>query len=83
MADPHTPAAHDAYVHGSQEINEQVSTFHAFVLLAKWGSLVTACILLFLVMWFAPNGSFFGGLIAAVVLGAAGWWFLHERKPAH
>lgn len=83
MADPHPADAHHDYVRGSQEISEQVSTFHVFVMLAKWGSLATACVLLFLVMWFGPTGSFFAGLISAIVLAVAGWWFLHERKPAH
>jgi len=83
MADPHIADTHSDYVHGSQQISEQVSTFHAFVLLAKWGSLAIACLLLGLTMWFSPGGSLFAGLIAAVVLGFGGWWFLHERPSAH
>jgi hypothetical protein len=76
MADPH---AHDDYVRGSQEISEQVATFHLFMGLAKWGSLALAAVLTFLTVWFMPNGSFFGGLIAAVVLLAAGIWFLRDK----
>ena len=83
MADPHHADDHHDYVRGTQEIGEQVSTFHVFVLLAKWGSLAMACVLLALTMWFMPNGSFLGGVIGAVVLAVAGWWFLRERKPAH
>lgn len=83
MADPHHADAHSDYVHGSQEISEQVSTFHVFVLLAKWGSLAVAVVLLFLTLWFGPGGNFFTAVIAAGVLAVAGWWFLHERPAAH
>jgi len=83
MADLHHADAHSDYVHGSQEISEQVSTFHAFVLLAKWGSLATAVVLLALVLWFGPGGTFIGGFVGPAILAVAGWWFLHERKDAH
>lgn len=76
MADPH---AHDDYVRGSQEISEQVSTFHLFMGLAKWGSLLIAAVLTFLTIWFMPNGNFFGGFLAMVVMLAAGWWFLRDK----
>ena len=80
MADPH---AHDDYVRGSQEISEQVSTFHLFMGLAKWGSLVIAAFLAFITIWFMPNGSFIGGFIAKVVMLALGWWFLRSKPDAH
>lgn len=76
MADPH---AHDDYVRGSQEISEQVSTFHLFMGLAKWGSLLIAAVLTFLTIWFMPNGNFFGGFLAMVVMLVAGWWFLRDK----
>jgi hypothetical protein len=86
MADPHHASdahAHDAYVRGSQEIGEQRSTFHAFIGMAKWGSLWIAALLTFLTIWFQPGGSFFGGAIAAVVLLVAGWFFLKSPKKKH
>lgn len=82
MADPHHPDSHDAYVRGSQEISEQTSTFTLFMGLAKWGSLVIAALLLLLTLWFQPGGSLFTGLIAAVVMLVAGWFFL-KSKPKH
>ena len=82
MADPHHADSHDAYVRGSQEISEQTSTFTLFMGLAKWGSLVVAALLLLLTLWFQPGGSLFTGLIAAVVMLVAGWFFL-KSKPAH
>ena len=81
MADPHhAPAAHDDYVHGSQEISEQTSTFHAFLGLTKWGSLIIAALLMFLTIWFQPGGSFIGGAITAVVMLVAGYFFLKSGK---
>ena len=88
MAHPHhapdAPNAHghDVYVRGTQHIEEQASTFALFMGMAKWGSLLIAALLTFLVMWFQPAGSFFGGVIAAAVLLVAGWWFLKSGKKA-
>lgn len=77
MADPH---AHDDYVHGSMEITEQKATFDLFMGMAKYGSLAIAALLAFLTIWFMPNGNFFAGLGAGIVLLVAGVWFL--RSPA-
>jgi hypothetical protein len=83
MADPHTAHdAHDDYVHGSQEISEQVSTFKLFKGMALWGSVLSAAIIAFLTIWFMPNGSFIGGAIALVVLTVGGWWFLIRTPKA-
>lgn len=87
MADPHHAYdqhdAHGDYVRGSQEISEQQATFHAFMGMSKWGSLAIAAALAFLTIWFMPGGSFFGGLIAAVVLSVAGWFLLKKPKSSH
>lgn len=84
MADPHTaPDAHDEYVRGSQEISEQDSTYRLFVGLTKWGSLLTAAVIAFLVVWFMPNGSFIAGAIVFVLMLVAGWWFLKAPKTPH
>lgn len=83
MADPHHASdASDAYVRGSQEIGEQSKTFDVFMSLSKWGSLVIAALVLFLILWFQPNGSFFAGAIGAGVLVIAGWFML-KSKPSH
>ena len=78
MADPHQ--ASDDYVHGSQEISEQESTFDAFMVLTKWGSLVISALLVLLVLWFQPGGSLITGLIAAVVLTVAGYFLLKSPR---
>ena len=77
MADPH---AHDDYVHGSMEITEQKATFDLFMGMAKYGSLAIAALLTFLTIWFMPNGNFFAGAIAGVVLLVVGVLVL--RAPA-
>lgn len=72
----------EAYVHGTMTIHEQVETWALVQNLFKWGSLAIASILLFLTIWFQPNGSFIGGLLAGLFVAAAGWFFLKGGKPA-
>lgn len=79
MADPHA-SGDTSYQRGSQEISEQVSTFHLVMGLTKWGSLAIAAVLLFLTLWFMPNGNVFGGLIAAVILVVIGYFALRDKK---
>ena len=73
----------DDYQRGSQEISEQVSTWHLFLALAKGGSLIIGAAVLFLTLWFMPNGSFFSGFFAAAFMLAAGWFFLRSKPTAH
>ncbi|MET4684974.1 aa3-type cytochrome c oxidase subunit IV [Brevundimonas faecalis] len=83
MADPHADTASQDYVHGSMEISEQVSTWHLFMFLAKWGSLATAAVLLLLTVWFAVGAGFIAGLISAVVLYVAGFFVLRTKPGQH
>ena len=78
MADPHH--ASDDYVRGSQEIREQEQTFDAFMVMAKWGSLLTAVSIVFLLLWFQPGGSFITGAIAAFVVLVIGVFALRKKK---
>ena len=82
MADQHADHAEHAYVHGEMEISEQVSTWHLFMFMAKWGSLLTAALLVLLTVWFAVGAGFMAGAISAVVLCVAGFFALRS-KPAH
>lgn len=82
MADQHADNAEHAYVHGSMEISEQTATWGLFVFLAKWGSLLTAAIILFLTVWFAVGAGFLAAAISAVALFAVGFFAL-RAKPAH
>ncbi|WP_436357184.1 aa3-type cytochrome c oxidase subunit IV [Brevundimonas sp. CEF1] len=82
MADQHADHADHAYVHGSMEISEQVSTWHLFLFLSKWGSLLTAAILVVLTVWFAVGAGFVAGAISGVVVFAVGFFALRS-KPAH
>lgn len=88
MADPHhaTDAAEhdaDAYQRGTMTIEEQVSTWKLVQNIMSWGSLIVAALVLFLTVWFMPNGSFIGGFLAAAVLFAAGFFMLKPSKKAH
>jgi len=70
-------AAHD--VHGDMDIHQQEASFHIFVLLAKWGSLAVASIVLLLVLWFCTSAGFFGAVIPAGIVAALGIFFLREK----
>ena len=85
MADPHRPADHDAeaYQHGQMAITEQAATYVLFLRLAKWGSLAIAVMLVFLVLWFQPGGSFIAGAGAGVVLAVLGFFALKSKTSAH
>ncbi|QBX38201.1 aa3-type cytochrome c oxidase subunit IV [Brevundimonas sp. S30B] len=86
MADPHNPATAEAdadaeaYLRGSMEINEQVSTFHLFNFLTKWGSLFVVCLVLFVAVLMSTGG-FGAALGSAVVIGLIGFFVLKSRKP--
>ena len=86
MADPHNPATAEAdadakaYLRGSMEINEQVSTFHLFNFLTKWGSLFVVCLVLFVAVLMGAGG-FVAALGTAVVIGVIGFIVLKSRKP--
>ena len=82
MADQHADSTDHAYVHGAMEISEQVSTWHLFLFLAKWGSLAMAAVLLLLTVWFAVGAGFLAGAISAVALCVVGFFALRS-KPAH
>lgn len=75
MADPHHADSHD-YQRGEMAIGEQASTWALFMILAKWGSLITAASLTLLTVWFCTPAGFFAGLISGVVVFAAGFAFL-------
>ena len=84
MADPHHASdVHDDYVRGSQQIDEQAATFDLFITLAKWSSLALAVVLVFLVLWFQPGGSFIAGAIAAFGLLVIGVFALRKKKAQH
>ncbi|MEO6338691.1 MAG: aa3-type cytochrome c oxidase subunit IV [Caulobacteraceae bacterium] len=70
------------YHRGEMDVSAQASTYHFFMGLTKWGSLVIASSLFFLVLWFCANAGFFRSLIAGVVLLVLGIFALRERKTA-
>ncbi|HVM99383.1 MAG TPA: aa3-type cytochrome c oxidase subunit IV [Caulobacteraceae bacterium] len=76
-----TDAAHE-YQQGDMDIREQEATFEAFGKMIKWGSLAIAVLLVALVLWFCVQAGFFAGAGAAVVLTAAGVFFLREKPNA-
>ena len=72
------------YHHGDMDVSEQQATFHLVMGMTKWGSLVLAAFLLFVVLWFCTPTGFTGGAIAGVVLLILGIVLLREKSaPAH
>jgi len=72
------------YHRGDMEINEQVSTYHLFVSMAKWGSLALAAFLIFIVLWFCTATGFLGSAAVGAVIAVAGFFVLREHEePAH
>jgi hypothetical protein len=76
-----TEAVHDSH-QGAQDISEQLTTFHSFGKMVKWGSLAVAVLVLTLVLWFCVNAGFFTGLVTAILVTALGIFFLREKATA-
>ena len=73
---------HD-YEHGTMDIQEQASTYSAFMGLTKWGSLAIVASLVALVVWFCTPAGFLPGFIGAVVVAVGGIVLLREKPSAH
>lgn len=72
------------YHRGEMDIQEQVSTYHAFLNLSKWGSLVLAAGILFFAMLFSTQAGFIASAAAALVVLAVGFLVLRSKpKAAH
>ena len=79
MADPH---ASGDYQRGTQEISEQVSTFHLVMMLTKWGALGSVAVILFTAL-ILSTGAFFTSFVSAIALIVVGVFLLREKKKAH
>lgn len=72
------------YHRGEMDIHEQARTYHAFLVLSKWGSLVLAAALIWAVLLFCTEAGFIGAVVTSVVVLALGIFFLREkRKTGH
>ena len=70
------------YHRGEMDIQEQVSTFNLVMGMTKWGSLVLASFLLFIVIWFCTPAGFVSGFVSGVVLLALGIVMLRSKPEA-
>ena len=71
------------YQRGHMDIAEQAATFTLVMGMTKWGSLVIAAGVLFVVRLFCTHTGFVGSAITTVVLLAAGVVFLRAKpEPA-
>lgn len=72
----------DDFHHGEMPVTEQVHTYALFGKLTKWGALHVAVLLVIFVLWFCTGAGFFAGLIAGLVVLAAGIFFLRSKPSA-
>ena len=70
------------YHRGEMDIHEQVSTFNLVMGMTKWGSLILAAFLLFIVIWFCTPAGFVSGFVSGVVLLALGIVMLRSKPEA-
>ena len=70
------------YHRGEMDIQEQVSTYHAFLNLSKWGSLVMAVGILFFAMLFSTEAGFIASAAAAFVVLVVGFVLLRSKPKA-
>ena len=68
--------------HGEMPVTAQVDTYATFGKLTKWGALHIAVLLVIFVLWFCTGAGFFAGLIAGLVVWAAGVFFLRSKPSA-
>ena len=70
------------YHRGEMDIQEQVSTFNLVMGMTKWGSLILAAFLLFIVIWFCTPAGFVSGFVSGAVLLALGIVLLRSKPEA-
>jgi hypothetical protein len=70
------------YHRGEMDIQEQVSTFNLVMGMTKWGSLILAAFLLFVVLWFCTPAGFLSGLVSGAILLALGIVLLRSKPEA-
>lgn len=80
MADHHND--HSDYVHGEMDIHQHQSTYALFGNMTKWGSLILAVLLVFLVILTCTQMGFMTAAISAIVLAVLGWVFLKKKPDA-
>jgi hypothetical protein len=72
------------YRRGEMDIQEQESTFQLVMGITKWGSLVLAAFLLFLVLWFCTPAGFVSGFVSGAILLGLGIVLLRSKpEVAH
>jgi hypothetical protein len=68
------------YHRGEMDISEQASTYDAFMVMTKWGSLAITVAITFFTLLFCTAAGFFGAAATAVVLTVAGIVLLRDKK---
>jgi hypothetical protein len=70
------------YHRGEMDIHEQQSTYTAFLMLSKWGSLAIISGLLFFILLFCTGAGFIGSAATSVIVAVLGVLVLRDKKTA-
>ncbi len=82
MADHHS--SHGEYKHGEMDISQHQHSYALFANMTKWGSLLLAILLVFIVVLTCTQMGFITAAISAVVVAVVGWLLLKKKAdPAH
>ncbi len=68
------------YHRGDQDASDHKATYSLFMGMVKWGSLLNAVLLVFLVLNFCTSAGFTTAAVSALVLMVVGWLAL-KKKP--
>jgi hypothetical protein len=71
-----------AHERGDMDIAAHEASFHAFLLMAKWGSLAVASAVLFLTLWFCTGTGFLGAFLTGAVVAGLGILLLRDKAGA-
>ncbi|MEI9905635.1 MAG: aa3-type cytochrome c oxidase subunit IV [Asticcacaulis sp.] len=76
--------SNDHYVHGEMDIEQHKGTYELFNNMTKWGSLILAVSLSFIVILTCTKLGVMTAGIVAVVIAIVGWTMLRKKAdPAH
>ncbi|MDP3855498.1 aa3-type cytochrome c oxidase subunit IV [Phenylobacterium sp.] len=69
---------------GDMDIQEQTSTYHVFVSMAKWGSLALAALLITITLWFCTDTGFVASFAVGLIVSVGGFLVMREHgSPEH
>lgn len=82
MADHHS--SHGEYKRGEMDVSQHRHSYELFANMTKWGSLLLAVLLVFIVVLTCTQLGFISAALSAIVVAVVGWLLLKKKAdPAH